>query len=275
MWLISCFWSEIEDNLSRYEITSQMFPVMKVIPEEELSPLSSCGCPPQLLFPPQGLFPVRTSSTTASNTAHTFFNLFALPLRAFWCVCTAGFRDKPDSHFYTVSSARLIAKIRSLTAGQNDTRHSLWLVFWCKLHCIPPFYASQRATMSYILELSGQTECLWLQGIRSQSPALLLKNKCSKWWSKGALTWRIQQKSYVPSLCRLHSSELGGKVTDLDQSLGREEVFDPTCSLLSVPLNILSWNEQTQPSLSESNSELLEVLGFAPLHLEMVRHVRL
>ena len=38
---------------------------MKIIPEEKLSPFSSCGCPPQLFFPLPGLLLVRT---TASST---------------------------------------------------------------------------------------------------------------------------------------------------------------------------------------------------------------
>jgi len=39
-----------DQHLPRYEIASQIFPEIEVIPKEELSPLSSCGCPPQLLF---------------------------------------------------------------------------------------------------------------------------------------------------------------------------------------------------------------------------------
>jgi len=49
----------------RYDIISQIFPEIKVIPEEELSHFSSCGCPPQLFFfPPPGLFPVRTTTSS-------------------------------------------------------------------------------------------------------------------------------------------------------------------------------------------------------------------
>ena len=42
--------SVTDRRLPRKEMISQIFPEMKVIPEEELSPSSCCGCPPQLLF---------------------------------------------------------------------------------------------------------------------------------------------------------------------------------------------------------------------------------
>jgi len=37
-------------DIFTYDIISQIFPEMKVIPEEELYPFSSCGCPPQLML---------------------------------------------------------------------------------------------------------------------------------------------------------------------------------------------------------------------------------
>jgi len=49
-----------------------MFPGIKVFPEEERSPLSSCGYPPQLIFTPQGLLLIRKTTSSTEKQLLSF-----------------------------------------------------------------------------------------------------------------------------------------------------------------------------------------------------------